>query len=421
MQENEPGSSNPHGHDDADVEDIDPAIEAVRFHLAALAADESDTSGSPTGGTDRVRRRLTDLKPSAIAHRADEADRHLADTLEALSGRLERVAAWQRDDHGQIEALQRDLHAAEAAVDAQKTEIAELRRLLDEQSAERLALGAEVAEVRADLARTRSKNESLVQALRAGPATGAAREPVLDQALDDAVTASRDDLYRDLERHFRGTRAHVKDLVETYLDDVAEVVGPVVDIGCGRGEWLELLGEHGIAAYGVDLNATFAEENRARGLDVRQGDAIAHLRDVPPGSIGAVTGMHLAEHLPTEVLISLLDAALQALRPGGLLILETPNPTNVRVGAGQFWIDPTHERPLHPEFLSFLCLQRGFVEAEIRPLHPGRNGTIDWGEALGIDVAAGTPGAEILEDVRDALAGGQDVAIVAQAPATDSA
>lgn len=280
------------------------------------------------------------------------------------------------------------------------------------------------------MARLRARQDEIVAATQTAIATATARPPASSdgtagdtastpgsgRSLQELVEAGHDDLYRDLERTFRGSREAVKALTEIYLPDVRRSGGPVVDIGCGRGEWLELLSESGIEAYGVDLNVAFAEENQQRGLDVRVGDAVAHLAALEPGSLGAVTGFHLAEHLPLTVLLALADRAFEALRPGGLLILETPNPTNVRVGAAQFWIDPTHERPLHPEFLQFVLAHRGFTPVEIRPLHPARHFEQDWAELFGIDAPAGSPSAEVLDDVRSALAGPQDYAVLARVP-----
>ena len=273
---------------------------------------------------------------------------------------------------------------------------------------------------RVEVNRVRAGSEALAHLLRGSPVASPEVPGAEGVAatLDQVIADSHEDFYRQLEERFRGDRKHIKSLTEIYVDDVRATGGPVLDIGCGTGEWLELLGEQGIPAYGVDTNAAFADDNRARGLDVRVGDAVAHLATLEPGSLGAVTGFHLAEHLETDVLLRLIDRARVALRPGGLLILETPNPTNVRVGAAQFWIDPTHIRPLHPELLAFMCTQRGFAEVEIRPLHPARHFEVDWGDALGLDVEPGSAAAEILEDLRDALAGGQDYAVLARATTT---
>jgi SAM-dependent methyltransferase len=185
--------------------------------------------------------------------------------------------------------------------------------------------------------------------------------------------------YEEFEVAFRGSRDSVRERQKAYLDDVLvlkSLKAPVLDLGCGRGEWLELLGDHGIEAYGIDLNERFVDENRERGLDVRQEDALAHLRGLPESSLSAVSAFHLIEHLEVEALLDLVDEALRAVRPGGLLLLETPNPTNLGVGASTFHIDPTHRKPVHPLWLEFLLTTRGFVDVELRYLNPAPEASV---------------------------------------------
>ena len=153
-----------------------------------------------------------------------------------------------------------------------------------------------------------------------------------------------------------------------YLGDIPVGEGPVVDIGCGRGEWLELLKGKGIPAYGVDNNPEVAARAATRGLDVRTENGLDHLRAVGERTVNTVTAFHVAEHLPLDVLIELIDLSLAALRPGGKLILETPNPANLSVGSTTFWLDPTHIRPLPSDLLAFLVESRGFTDDEVRPL-----------------------------------------------------
>ncbi|MEM6905184.1 MAG: class I SAM-dependent methyltransferase, partial [Pseudomonadota bacterium] len=149
---------------------------------------------------------------------------------------------------------------------------------------------------------------------------------------------------------------------------------PVLDIGCGRGEWLELLAQHRIPAYGVDLNPVQAAEALAEGLPVIEGDAIAHLERLPAGCLSVVSAHHLIEHLPFPVIARLVRASLHALAPGGLLMLETPNPGTLIVGARNFHFDPTHIKPLPAEVLTTLLDTLGFHPVEARFLHPSPTG-----------------------------------------------
>ncbi len=173
------------------------------------------------------------------------------------------------------------------------------------------------------------------------------------------------DFYRAFEDRHRGTRETIKARQQVYLPFVLPVAreyprAAALDLGCGRGEWLELLADQGIAAEGVDLDEGMLAACRERGLNVSTADAVAHLRTLPADSRSIVTGFHIAEHLPFPVLESLVREALRVLVPGGLLILETPNPENIVVGTAGFFMDPTHERPLPPQLLAFLPEFLGF-------------------------------------------------------------
>ncbi len=190
-------------------------------------------------------------------------------------------------------------------------------------------------------------------------------------------------LYADFTDRFRGSTAEVTAKLAVYLPDVRRLVGAgadggaagtgVVDVGSGRGEWLALLREAGIPASGVDVNHSFVEAGRRRGLDLVQGEAVAHLEGLPADTVDLVTAFHLIEHVDVEKLLALLAAARQALRPGGCVLLETPNPSNLRMAACDFYNDPTHRSPLPPALTEYLVSASGFVDVEVRPLNPGRS------------------------------------------------
>jgi O-antigen chain-terminating methyltransferase len=129
--------------------------------------------------------------------------------------------------------------------------------------------------------------------------------------------------------------------------------------------------------------------------------------------VGVVTSFHVVEHLSLDMLVQLIDAALVALKPGGLLIFETPNPTNINVGASSFYLDPTHLKPLHPQFCEFLVLSRGFAEAEVRFLHPEDMPTLT---AADLSVDDPDRAQALVDRINWAMFGPLDYAIIARKP-----
>jgi 2-polyprenyl-3-methyl-5-hydroxy-6-metoxy-1,4-benzoquinol methylase len=240
-----------------------------------------------------------------------------------------------------------------------------------------------------------------------------AEDTPLVKAPESAADVSCDELgpaYLAFENLFRGPRDEIKERVSEYLPLLAgKRIGspqmPVLDLGCGRGEWLEVLGDHGLTAMGVDSNQTQVHEGHVRGLNVRVADALSFLAELPEQSQGAVTAFHVVEHMPFRTILNLLDEAVRVLKPGGLLILETPNPANLIVGANTFYLDPTHIRPIPADLLRFFVEARGFCNVEIRPLHP-------FPDCFRLD---GEPNsaASVLNDL---VYGPRDYAIVAERP-----
>jgi len=204
----------------------------------------------------------------------------------------------------------------------------------------------------------------------------AARElAALRFRIGDLADGQHNALYVALEDRFRGTREEIKEGFRAYLPYVQEQT-PVIDLGCGRGEWLELLAENGIQARGVDSNILQAEKCRERGFEVSDQDLFAYLKSMPDESAGTITGFHIIEHLSFNALVALLNEVLRVLRPGGVAIFETPNPENIVVGSNYFYLDPTHRHPLPTELMEFLFRNRGFDQIELLPLHPWESGRV---------------------------------------------
>lgn len=208
------------------------------------------------------------------------------------------------------------------------------------------------------------------QGLQQSPPQAAPVESVGESTASPVALTRFDRLYFAFEQRFRGTREEIRRRLTYYLPMVRDsVVGSegatVLDVGCGRGEWLELLREEGIKARGIDINETMAKECRERGLEVSVGDAIAQLKQLPDNALGALTGFHIIEHIPLDSMIELIEEAHRVVQPGGLVIFETPNPENLVVGACNFYTDPTHQRPLPPPLTQFLVEAGGFVDVTV--------------------------------------------------------
>jgi len=176
------------------------------------------------------------------------------------------------------------------------------------------------------------------------------------------------------EEQFRGRR---EDLVDRYRD-VAERLrgcGPVLDIGFGRGEILGLLTEMDVVASGVEIDPSLVEAARDRGLEAKVGDGLTTLAEIADGTLGAIVLVQVVEHLPAQELLELIVLAFDKLRPGGQLVMETVNPQSLYIFAHSFYLDPTHQRPIHPAYLEFLCRQAGFgaVEVDWRSMPPERD------------------------------------------------
>jgi SAM-dependent methyltransferase len=175
--------------------------------------------------------------------------------------------------------------------------------------------------------------------------------------------------YQVLEDRYRGSRELIRSRLQVYLPFVEplktlEDAPAAADLGCGRGEWLELLQQNGFRATGVDLDGLMISGCRDLGLVVIQADSVGYLRTLPADSQGVVSAIHLVEHVAFDDLQQLVAEAHRVLRPGGLLIVETPNPENLVVATSSFYLDPTHRRPLPDGLLRLAVEYAGFRRAK---------------------------------------------------------
>src|SRR3954470_20913509 len=212
----------------------------------------------------------------------------------------------------------------------------------------------------------RELEERLTRVERRGSeGAGAAAVAPVTVAAQPAAASLPD--YFAFESRMRGSVAAIRERQRRYVDDFRDAA-PVLDVGCGRGELLQLLREVGVEARGIDADADMVAYARGEGLDVEQADLVEHLEGLPDGSLGGIFMGQVVEHLPPGVLVRALELAAAKLRGGGLLVAATINPGSP-LALPHYFADLTHAQPLVPETLQLLARQSGFAATEIRYLH----------------------------------------------------
>ncbi len=336
-----------------------------------MGGDErAATSGRPFGdGHDdspvrKILRGVALLTPWGLNRRITNVEARTEARLAMLESRLDAVESairslqTVRDERSS--ALEKRTDSIELDLRAVGEETARLRdRVLPAAVARGDALIDRLAE---ELEETSSLLE---RSLRGERLPVAAESAVDEERLAGALAAIQPRLLES----FRGGGEEISHRLDRYLEELA-ASAPVLDLGCGRGELLLMLREAGVAARGIEADPALVEGARRRGLEVVEGDLHEVLRRQDDGSCGAVTAIHVFEHLPLANLAAVLSEVRRVLRPGGLLIAECPNPHSLRVGAALFWLDPTHHRPLLPETLELLLESAGFVLGRRELLHP---------------------------------------------------
>jgi O-antigen chain-terminating methyltransferase len=334
------------------------------------------------GAFENLQRELERLR-DVLVPQVEQAQGQLQRAFEGLQGELvalrdHRLAQLERAQEGVQaghKALQEELeHLRDRLVPSLGQQIAGISQAL----AAVQALAEEVRDQRlpAAVARLDALIERLAEELQVvrglldrvllqEPLQVPPLEEGLELALPEAV---RQASLRFLQAH-RGDSQEILERVGVYLELFREAA-PVLDLGCGRGELLRLLTQAGIQAWGVDADPSAVAFCRQLGLEAHQQDALAALEEQEAESLGGIAAVHLVEHLPAALWMRLFAEAARVLRPGGVFAVESPNPETLRVGGGGFWLDPTHQRPVHPEAARFVAEAVGLEVVEIRFLHP---------------------------------------------------
>jgi SAM-dependent methyltransferase len=225
-----------------------------------------------------------------------------------------------------------------------------------------------------------AEGEEAIAGARAIPyaapgALGQFRDPDLGVVLGYRQDGHRsEDTYREFEEVFRGPEERVRQRQRRFLE-LLDGHEPVLDVGCGRGEFLDLLREHGLRYMGVDLDDGMVDRCRAKGhTSVEQGTGNDYLARIPDESLGAVFSAQVIEHIPYPELLRFLELSHARLREGGLFVAETVNP-HAPHALKTFWVDPTHQHPLFPETVLVLCRIAGFGSAHV--FHPLGTGHVE--------------------------------------------
>jgi SAM-dependent methyltransferase len=346
--------------------------EQVEFNRAALAAIEVTLEALNENNRALVQ----------LAGKLATADRQLSDVRTHWAT---WCVAWEQRLASTENELLRTIAELKAAFDFRAGQTADqLQRRLE----------AGLATLRADFESVRAEYERMIHtelrlirqraALPAGPPTPA-------PPLDSAWFAER----------FRGPEQKVRTNQRFYLPHF-QGCRDVLDLGCGRGEFLELMREAGIPARGVESSPEMVAVCLAKGLDAVQADLLAYLPALPDESLGGIFCAHVVEHLPPERLPELIRHAAAKLRRGGVLAIETPNPECLAIFATHFYLDPTHVRPVPPALLRFYMEEAGLGRIELHRLAPA----LDEAPSL----------ASLPEDFRSAFFGGLDYALIARKP-----
>ena len=345
----------------------------VEQEIAKLYRVVDQRAGENAGALQRESARLADMIAQSREMIQRESDQ-LKNVIQRESAQLKDMTQQQADQlRGKLRAARDKLGAEHALLERRATELEQAMRM------ERLTRQRAFSDFDRQLT---LKGVAAPVDASCGEAQTPAEAEKIPAARLIGVQSLLETFYYRLEERYRGARDEIKRSLLIYQDDLRAardrvgVLGPVVDIGCGRGEFLEVMRDDGLQAVGVDSNAIQLDAARSHGAAVVHADALDYLRGLDDASVLAVTGIHIVEHIPFPELVRLMQQVVRVLKKGGIALFETPNPRNLIVGATTFHLDPTHIRQLPPEVMKVLLETVGFEQIEIRPLHP--SDTLDY-------------------------------------------
>jgi SAM-dependent methyltransferase/cell division protein FtsB len=266
----------------------------------------------------------------------------------------------------QIDALHQDVRASKVELEALKSQIGDLRGSVSALSKGESFLRTQIRVLERKLS---SPGEKIVNPIEHEDPTSSQKNSK-DKFIKDFELTDVDGPLFEFAEHFRGEFEDIQNRLKVYLDHLkrCHVVSnglPVIDLGCGRGEWISLLNGIEINNIGVDKNPYCIEFCTSNGLNVVNEDAFDFLDRQDNKSVGAVTGFQFLEHIPFSLQLRLFEICLEKLAPGGIVVFELPNPENLQVGGSNFFKDPTHSTPLFPDVLAFFLKNKGFVNVEL--------------------------------------------------------
>lgn len=308
---------------------VDAALSALRAHFAAQAEFES---------------RLLLLLQQITAY-VDTKDRDSAGAALVLNASLSAMADHLARRWESMSTREARYEARTAAISAEQQDLRAMVGI-----AQQAALSAK-----------RELERLQVQEVQKVPDVQNVCKVQEVQEVHSALNAYK---YVGFEDQFRGSRDVIRQRLESYLP-YFDGASNVLDVGCGRGEFLDLLAARGIAARGIDVNHEMVEGCRARGLDAHEADAVSFLGSLPDNALGGLFAAQVVEHLQPAYLLRLLELAFHKVRPGGRIVLETLNPACWVAFFESYIRDITHAWPLHPETLKYLVLASGFTSAAI--------------------------------------------------------